>query len=322
MEHEDMIRQWLNELTDVSEIDIPQDEDSDDSDVEQPNNSDHDSNNELSGVEVDPDSRVYISPQYVGDLDGVDGREEVDGVDGREEVDGIAMFSIAWSGALGGRMATPYLPFSVRYWCSVATLQKTSFAKNRKFLRSLGMELIKKHMTGRVASSTISPELKLKIWNHLGLETSYSPVSVSTEERVEYRKIHRRRTVLTEEKLDDIAYLLENSPNKSLSKLAQQAGVSVSSVYKATKLLNFKPYKFVFSAPVMVPLGMQTRLVQVSLSTDRWITINNDIDLLNVLIAEELTIEPRAQDDDDDDDDDDDAFPPHTSVTGAYYTLM
>ncbi|PSN39197.1 hypothetical protein C0J52_17874 [Blattella germanica] len=52
-------------------------------------------------------------------------------------------------------------------------------------------------------------------------------------------KINRRRTVLTEEKLYDIAYLLENSPNKSLSKLAQQAGVSVSSVYKATKLLNF-----------------------------------------------------------------------------------
>ncbi|PSN48277.1 hypothetical protein C0J52_03045 [Blattella germanica] len=59
------------------------------------------------------------------------------------------------------------------------------------------------------------------------------------------------RTVLTEEKLY-IAYLLENSPNKSLSKLAQQAGVSVSSVYKATKLFNFKLYKFVFSAPVMV----------------------------------------------------------------------
>ncbi|PSN44713.1 hypothetical protein C0J52_16647, partial [Blattella germanica] len=66
------------------------------------------------------------------------------------------------------------------------------------------------------------------------------------------KKINRRRTVLTEEKLDDIAYLLENSPNKSLSKLAQQAGVSVSSVYKATKLLNFKLYKSAFPVPVMV----------------------------------------------------------------------
>ncbi|PSN38379.1 hypothetical protein C0J52_21487, partial [Blattella germanica] len=67
-----------------------------------------------------------------------------------------------------------------------------------------------------------------------------------------YKKINRRRTVLTEEKLDDIAYLLENSPNKSLSKLAQETDVSVSSVYKATKLINFKLYKFAFSASVMV----------------------------------------------------------------------
>ena len=42
MERDDMIRQWLDELTDVSEIDIPRDPDSDDSDTEQPNNSDHD----------------------------------------------------------------------------------------------------------------------------------------------------------------------------------------------------------------------------------------------------------------------------------------
>ncbi|PSN53006.1 hypothetical protein C0J52_01137 [Blattella germanica] len=38
-----------------------------------------------------------------------------------------------------------------------------------------------------------------------------------------HKKINPRRTVLTEEKLDDIAYLLENSSNKSLSKLVQQA---------------------------------------------------------------------------------------------------
>ncbi|PSN43456.1 hypothetical protein C0J52_23082, partial [Blattella germanica] len=35
----------------------------------------------------------------------------------------------------------------------------------------------------------------------------------------------------------------EQSPHKSLSKLAQQVGVSVSSVWNATKLLKFKPYK-------------------------------------------------------------------------------
>ncbi|PSN43355.1 hypothetical protein C0J52_15551 [Blattella germanica] len=66
MERDDMIRQWLDELTDVSEIDIPRDPDSDDSDTEQPNNSDHNSNSELSGDEEDPDSPVHTSPQYVG----------------------------------------------------------------------------------------------------------------------------------------------------------------------------------------------------------------------------------------------------------------
>ncbi|PSN50358.1 hypothetical protein C0J52_07595 [Blattella germanica] len=49
------------------------------------------------------------------------------------------------------------------------------------------------------------------------------------------KKINRRRTVLTEEKLDDIAYLLENSPNKSLSKLSQQVYLCLQS----TKLQNF-----------------------------------------------------------------------------------
>ncbi|PSN50640.1 Golgi resident protein GCP60 [Blattella germanica] len=43
-------------------------------------------------------------------------------------------------------------------------------------------------------------------------------------------------------------YICERSQLKSVT----LAGVSVSSVYKATKLLNFKSYKFEFSAPVMV----------------------------------------------------------------------
>ncbi|PSN49914.1 hypothetical protein C0J52_07061 [Blattella germanica] len=54
---------------------------------------------------------------------------------------------------------------------------------------------------------------------------------------------NRKRTVLTEEKLDDIGACFEQSPHKSLSKLAQQVGVSVSSVWNATKLLKLKPYK-------------------------------------------------------------------------------
>ena len=57
------------------------------------------------------------------------------------------------------------------------------------------------------------------------------------------KKRNRKRTVLTEEKLDDIGACFEQSPHKSLSKLAQQVDVSVSSVWNATKLLKFKPYK-------------------------------------------------------------------------------
>jgi hypothetical protein len=49
--------------------------------------------------------------------------------------------------------------------------------------------------------------------------------------------------VLTEEKLDDIAARLENSPRKSLKRLAREAGVSKSLARNATKLLKLKPYK-------------------------------------------------------------------------------
>lgn len=57
------------------------------------------------------------------------------------------------------------------------------------------------------------------------------------------KKSRRRRTVLTEEKLDEIGALLERTPTKSLSRLAVQANVSLSSAHKATKLLKAKPYK-------------------------------------------------------------------------------
>ncbi|PSN50113.1 hypothetical protein C0J52_04698 [Blattella germanica] len=57
------------------------------------------------------------------------------------------------------------------------------------------------------------------------------------------KKRNHKRTLLTEEKLDDIGACFEQSSHKSLSKLAQQVGVSVSSVCNATKLLKFNPYK-------------------------------------------------------------------------------
>ncbi|PSN45649.1 hypothetical protein C0J52_12339 [Blattella germanica] len=56
------------------------------------------------------------------------------------------------------------------------------------------------------------------------------------------KKRNRKRTVLTEEKLNGIGACFEKSPHESLSKLAHQVGVSVSSVWNATKLLKFKPY--------------------------------------------------------------------------------
>jgi hypothetical protein len=57
------------------------------------------------------------------------------------------------------------------------------------------------------------------------------------------RKPLKRNRVLTEEKLDEIGLRLENSPKKSLRRLAQQSGVSVGSAWKATKLLHIRPYK-------------------------------------------------------------------------------
>ncbi|XP_069673339.1 uncharacterized protein [Periplaneta americana] len=57
------------------------------------------------------------------------------------------------------------------------------------------------------------------------------------------KKTQPRRRVLTEEKLDDIGARLENSPRKSLKRLAQEVGVSKSSARVATKLLNLKSYK-------------------------------------------------------------------------------
>ena len=57
------------------------------------------------------------------------------------------------------------------------------------------------------------------------------------------KKRNRKRTVLTEETLDEICVSLERTPTKSIPKLAQQVGISESSAHRATKLLKLKPYK-------------------------------------------------------------------------------
>lgn len=52
------------------------------------------------------------------------------------------------------------------------------------------------------------------------------------------RKPELKRRVLTEEKLDEIGARLEHSPRKSLRCLAQETGVSITTVRTATKLLK------------------------------------------------------------------------------------
>jgi hypothetical protein len=51
------------------------------------------------------------------------------------------------------------------------------------------------------------------------------------------------RYVLTEEKVQDIQAQLQVSPRKSLTRLAQETGVSLGSAFTATKLIKFRPYK-------------------------------------------------------------------------------
>ena len=55
---------------------------------------------------------------------------------------------------------------------------------------------------------------------------------------VKNRNINRRRHVLIEEMLYAIGERLEHTPQKSLKRLSQETGVSVSSVQRATTLLK------------------------------------------------------------------------------------
>jgi transposase len=54
---------------------------------------------------------------------------------------------------------------------------------------------------------------------------------------------HHKKTVLTDEKLEDIWAWLEIRPLKSLRRLSQETGVSIGSASKATKLIKFRPYR-------------------------------------------------------------------------------
>ena len=58
------------------------------------------------------------------------------------------------------------------------------------------------------------------------------------------KKRNVKRHVLMEQKLEEIGERLENSPQKSLRRLAQETNISKALAWKATKLLKLKPYKF------------------------------------------------------------------------------
>ena len=64
-----------------------------------------------------------------------------------------------------------------------------------------------------------------------------------TNGSVANKKRNHKRTILTDETLDEVGASLERTPTKSIPKLAQQVGISVSSAHRATKLLKLKPYK-------------------------------------------------------------------------------
>jgi hypothetical protein len=57
------------------------------------------------------------------------------------------------------------------------------------------------------------------------------------------KKHTRQNAELTEETLDKIGARLEHSPRKSLAWLAQQAQVSKTTAWRATKNLHLRPYK-------------------------------------------------------------------------------
>jgi hypothetical protein len=57
------------------------------------------------------------------------------------------------------------------------------------------------------------------------------------------KKYTRQNAVLTEETLDEIRAILEHSPRKSPARLSQQAQVSKTTAWRATKNLHLRPYK-------------------------------------------------------------------------------
>jgi transposase len=72
-------------------------------------------------------------------------------------------------------------------------------------------------------------------------------------------KKRRRRSILTEEKLNEIWSSLERNPGRPLTHLAAQSGVSLGSVYTATRLLKWRSHTVILvqrnSRILLVVLG-------------------------------------------------------------------
>jgi hypothetical protein len=72
------------------------------------------------------------------------------------------------------------------------------------------------------------------------------------------KKPNRKRTVLTEEKLDEIGPRLETSPRKSLRRVAEETRVSKTSARRDTKLSQLRPYKTTVVHPLKSPHSGRT----------------------------------------------------------------
>ena len=70
--------------------------------------------------------------------------------------------------------------------------------------------------------------------------TIFNLVKKARTEGIFIDKHDKVKRFLTEGKLDDVAYFLQHSVNKSLRRLGQEAGISKACAWKATKLLKFR----------------------------------------------------------------------------------
>jgi hypothetical protein len=72
-------------------------------------------------------------------------------------------------------------------------------------------------------------------------------------ESMQDKNKHRKRRVLTEEKLDDIGTRVERRPKKFLRLVIHQCGFAKSTAHVAIEFLKLEPYKTIIVHPLLVP---------------------------------------------------------------------